>query len=375
MKDKVIKNYAEMFFQLTKRHLLVFFRNKIRVFFTLMVPFIVFIVYVFFLRDMELNTVKNILTEKEIEFGKEAGLLTGNQQLMHYIKALVDSWMLSGILAISTMTVSLQTNTMIVTDKESGVNRDFASSPVGRNMLIGSYFLYNIVVTIAICFIFLLVCFIYLACLGEFCINFVSFLTIVAMLVFSSICSVLFTVFLCSFIKREATMASVTTLLSTAIGFLIGAYLPLAMMPNWAQNVCIFVPGTFSCSLMRYSMMSAPINQLKDYVATLGLGDVEMLLNELTVSFGYNVKFFSFDVNPGMQAVGQTLLIIVLFVANVLSGKYLVTVLGGMTKKIKLKKQSGVKTESGVENTVETDIAAKEEIPNAESVTDEKDIE
>ncbi len=325
------------FWQLTRRHLLVFFRNKVRVFFTLMVPFIIFAIYIFFLRDLEMSTVKSILSSIDSENGTD---LLGDKELGKLIGALVDSWMLSGIIAISTITVSLQTNWMIVSDKETGVNRDFASSPIGRNLLIGSYFLYNIIVTVIICFTFLFVCLIYLACMGEFVLTFVDFLTIFAMLVFASTASVLLTVFICSFISRDSTMASVNTIFSAAVGFLIGAYMPFATMPEWVQNVCAFFPGTYSCSLMRYSFMATPIDVLSAYIAeNVNIPDSAQLVADLTNSFGYNLKFFGNTVNPGWQALAHSVFIVILVVLNVVSGKKLVTVMEGMSKKIKKKKK------------------------------------
>lgn len=316
------------FWQLTRRHLLVFFRNKIRVFFTLMVPFIIFAIYIFFLRDLELVTANNILSEIDKS-------LLEDKELNLYIGTVIDSWMLSGILAISTITVSLQTNSIIVSDKETGVNRDFASSPISRNLLIGSYFLFNIIVTVLICFIFLLVCLIYLACMGEFLITFVNFLTIVATLLYSSVTSVLLTVFLCSFISRDSTMASINTVFSTAVGFIIGAYMPLATMPVWVQNVCGFFSGTYSCSLMRYSFMATPISVLTDYVQTnlTHLEGVNSLIGELTKSFGFNIEFFGITVGPDMQSVAQLVFTVILLVANIFAGKNLVTVFGGKNKK------------------------------------------
>lgn len=329
--------YGEIFLNLTKRHLLVFFRNKVRIFFTLMVPFIIFAIYIFFLRDLEMNTVTGILSGIDAENGTR---LLEDKELSTLIGALVDSWMLSGIIAISTITVSLQTNTMIISDRESGVNRDFASSPISRNLLIGSYFLFNFIVTVLICFIFLLVCLIYLACMGEFFITFVDFLTIFAMLVFSSTASVLLTVFICSFISRDSTMASVNTIFSTVVGFLIGAYMPFATMPEWVQNVCMFFPGTYSCSLMRYSFMSTPIDKLSEYILqNSNLTDAAGLVSELTNNFGYNLRFFGMTVTPAWQSLAHGIFIIIFIALNVVSGKKLVTVLEGMGKKIKKKKK------------------------------------
>ena len=105
-----------VFGQLTRRHLLVFFKNKIRLMYTLLVPVIIFVVYIFFLRQLELSTVRNTLEDWNKEYGLSLEM-TG--QLQVYIETLVDSWMLSGIAALSSITVSLQTNNVFVEDKQS----------------------------------------------------------------------------------------------------------------------------------------------------------------------------------------------------------------------------------------------------------------
>ncbi len=333
-------NYFNMFFQLTRRHLLVFFRNKVRVFFTLMVPFIIFAIYILFLRALEMNTARSVLTELEEQLGAS---FTGDAQLQKHIGTVIDSWMLSGIIAISTITVSLQTNTIIVSDRENGINRDFASSPISRNLLIASYFLFNIIVTVFICFIFLLVCLLYLMFMGEFVLTFVDFLAIFAILVYSSVVSVLLTVFICSFISRDSTMASINTIISTAVGFIIGAYLPIGAMPAWARNVSAFFPGTFSCSLLRYSFMSTPIAKLTGYVSTLNVAGASEIIDGVTASFGYNFIFFGKSVAPGWQALVNLIFIAILIVANVLAANKLVLVLGSVGKQIKKVKKGADK--------------------------------
>ena len=184
-----IMHYTNIFFELTKRHFLVFFKNKIRVFYTLMVPIIILLVYICFLRALELSTVENILYQLEVQ---------PNAELKQYINILVDSWMLSGIIALSTITISIQTNNIIINDKENGVNRDFSSSPIKKSLLIGSYFLFNFVVTLLICVVVLFVCLIYLAIMGEFVVTFTDFILMLACLAFSCITSTLFTVLICS---------------------------------------------------------------------------------------------------------------------------------------------------------------------------------
>ncbi len=314
----------DVFMQLTRRHLLVFFNNKVRVMYTLLVPVIIFLVYILFLRSLELLSVQNIL----LQMG-----LTVDGSLQKIIETVVDSWMLSGIAALSTITVALQTNTVFVEDKQNGVNRDFASSPIPRGALIGSYFLYNFIVTVLICLIYVGICFIYFAAMGEFMLTAINVLQILGVLIFTTITGTLQTVFVCSFINSEGTMASVIAVFSTVIGFMIGAYMPLGMLPSWVQTLCGFIPGTYACSLLRFSFMDAPIQALTTAVSELGLADGAALITEITASFGYQLNFCDIAVLPPFQAVANAAFIVIFLVLNLTMGKNVSAVLGIGKKK------------------------------------------
>lgn len=322
-------NVVDIFFQLTRRHLLVLFRNKMRVFFTVMAPIIIFAIYILFLRNMELGTVESAILQLNLDKGYNLNYA----ELEKPIRCIVDSWMLSGIIAISSLTVSLQTNNIIVSDKENGVNRDFVSSPVSKGVLIASYFFYSFIVTVLISLIFLVFSFIYLACLGEFVLNFVDILEILGIVFFSSISSVLFTVFICSFVTRDATMGSIITIFSTAIGFLIGAYMPIAMLPFWVGNICGFFPGTYTCSLLRYAFLDTPLNNMFAQVSQMA-GGTELIAT-LSENFGFNLNFFGMYVEPTMQVVALAVFSVFLGVINIFSARHLVKVVGSLRKKKK----------------------------------------
>ena len=316
MKRK-ISDAINVFYQLTKRHFLVFFKNKIRVFYTMMVPLIIIAVYIVFLRQLELNTVKNILLEENV-------LISEGSSEMKMIESVVDSWMLSGILTLSTITISIQTNNIIINDKENGVNRDFASSPISRNFLIGSYFVFNFIVTLLICLIVLVVCLLYLAFMGEFHLNFVDILEILGVLILSTITSTLMTIFICSFIKKESTLASLIAIFSAVAGFLIGAYMPLNMFHPILRNVCCFVPGTYSCGMMRFAFMDTGLNELTNMLQNIENGPA--LLEALTENFGFSLEVFGYDLEVGYQAIVNIVCVVILAVMNIFSAKYLAKV-------------------------------------------------
>ena len=310
-------NNLNVFLNLTKRHFLVFFKNKIRVLYTLLVPIIILLVYILFLRNLELSTVQNILYELEVE---------ATPELTTYINTLVDSWMLSGIIILSTITISIQTNNIIINDKENGVNRDFASSPIKNSYLIGSYFLFNFIVTMFLCLIVMLICFVYLAIMCEFFLTFIDFLIAFGVLTLSTATSTLLTIFICSFIKHESTLASIIAVFSTVAGFVIGAYMPLSMFPDWFRNICGFVPGTYSTDLMRFAFMATPLDGLSGLVSDLNLANGEELINNLFNSFGYEINLFGTNINIGYQALINVGFVVLFMILNIFSVKHITKV-------------------------------------------------
>lgn len=136
-------------------------------------------------------------------------------------------------------------------------------------------------------------------------------------------------------------MASLVAVFSTAVGFLIGAYMPLGMLPTWVQTVCAFIPGTYSCALVRYSFMATPIAELEQYVVELmpELTNGQELIAELTGTFGYNLEFLNVTVGPPYQMLALTVFNLVFLALNIFSGKKLADVLGVGKKRRKKRAQ------------------------------------
>ena len=70
-----------------------------------MVPFIIFVIYIFFLRRLELSTIAPIFEQYGLD-------MNSDPELQRYVYALIDSWMLSGIGARCPITVTKHVNTI-----------------------------------------------------------------------------------------------------------------------------------------------------------------------------------------------------------------------------------------------------------------------
>ncbi len=304
---------------LTKRHLKMIFANHIRMMYTLMVPVVILVIYILFLRDLEITMAEKTLSEL---YKVSTDLL--DKELLHQVKSIIDGWMMSGLLAISIITVSLQTNSLIVEDKEKGINRDFVSSPINKNVLITSYFLYNFIVTSILSLIVFAICLITIAAYGEFILTFADILLILITIFFSALLSTLITTFICLFINTEGVLASIIAVFSAGAGFLMGAYMPMSMLPSGIQYFCAVFPLTYPCALTRFAFLHTPFDRLSEYLTNnpnlIPKGQtMDSIMNTVEESFGYKIDFFgAAKIGPELSSLIMVVFILVFLILNIL---------------------------------------------------------
>ncbi len=302
---------------LTKRHLKMIFANHIRMMYTLMVPVVILIVYILFLRDLEISTIQN-------ELSKRFGGVSLDSGLLYHVSSIVDNWMMAGLLAISIITISLQVNSLIVEDKENGINRDFVASPINKNVLIVSYFLYNFIITALLSLAVMIICLITIGIYGEFMIGFKDFFLILGIMLFSVLLSTLITTFVCLFIDTEGVLASIIAVFSAGAGFLMGAYMPISMLPKGIQYVCAVFPLTYPCALTRFAFLSAPLSNLEAYLtenaAILPEGTTpSSVVSLIETNFGYRIDFFGAgNINPSLSFAVTVVFILVFLILNII---------------------------------------------------------
>lgn len=119
--------------QLVKRNILLYLRDRASVFFSFLSVIIIIVMYVLFLGNVQLNNLS-----------KSLGDVGG-------IDWLVSSWIMAGILTVSTVTVPLGVLGTLIDDRESGKISDFYVSPIKRNVLTLSYLMSSWIVAFFSC--------------------------------------------------------------------------------------------------------------------------------------------------------------------------------------------------------------------------------
>ena len=241
-------------FALVVRNIKCYFKDKFLFFVSLLTPMILLVLYVTFLRSVYINSIKDIFAL----FG-----FAGDDDI---INGVAGAWLLSSIIAVSSVTVAICSNAVMISDKVDGAINDLRVSPVNGTTVSLSYFVANFLVTLLVMLCVLAVGSIYLAIVGWY-IPFGDFM----MILVDIICAVLFGSLLAgvieSFISTQGGLSAISTLVSSMYGFICGAYMPLSQFAEGMRNAICVLPGTYSVGVLRKHFMGGYVEKF----AELGL--------------------------------------------------------------------------------------------------------
>ena len=224
-------------FNLAQRNLRLFFRDKSTVFFSLLAVFIIIGLYVLFLGD----TIAKDMTEiKDARF-------------------LMDSWIMGGLLAVTSVTTTLGAFGTMVEDRAKGNAKDFYASPLKRYQIAGGYVISSFMVGIIMCVITLVLAEIYIVANGGELLPVLGIVKVFGLILLSVLSSSAMVFFLVSFFSSTNAFATASTVIGTLIGFLTGIYIPIGNLPDAVQLVVKIFPVTHAGVLFRQVFMSEPL--------------------------------------------------------------------------------------------------------------------
>lgn len=222
---------------LVARNLKVFFRDRASVFFSLLAVLIILGLYVLFLGDVMMQ-----------EFSGVPGA-----------KALSDSWIMSGILAVISVTTVLGAYGTMVDDRVHKIIKDFSASPLGRGKLAGSYIVSSFVVGSIMTLLAFALSEVYIVARGGTLLSLAQAAKVIGIILLSALSNTAMISFLVSFLKSQNAFGTASSLVGTLIGFLTGIYMPVGVLPEAMQAVVKVFPVSHAALLLRRIMMEAPM--------------------------------------------------------------------------------------------------------------------
>lgn len=219
------------------RNLKMFFRDRASVFFSLLAAFIIIGLYILFLGDM----------------------LQSGMQAVPGARFLMDSWIMAGLLSVTSVTTTMGAFGIMVTDREKKSSKDFAASPVKRSTLAAGYIVSSFLIGLFMTLVTLVLAEVYITAYGGQILSTTSLIKLFGVMLLSVMSSTAMVLFLVSFFKSNNAFATASSILGTLIGFLTGVYIPLGQLPEAVQSIVKFFPVSHASLLFRQVMMDAPL--------------------------------------------------------------------------------------------------------------------
>lgn len=220
-----------------KRNILLYFRDKATVFFSLLAVIILIVLYVLFLGDMTAKQLPDFPAKK----------------------ALLMSWFIAGMLAVTSMTTTLASFGILVDDRADKTYMDFYSSPISRAKLVGGYILSALTIGFLMCLCTLIASNISLVVAGEAMLSFGKMITASGVVILSVLSSASMVLLLVSFFKTSNAFAAANTVIGTLLGFIAGIYIPIGSLPDYLQTIIKLFPVSHSAALFRQVLMEMPL--------------------------------------------------------------------------------------------------------------------
>ncbi|MCL2837394.1 MAG: ABC transporter permease [Defluviitaleaceae bacterium] len=229
---------------LIKRNILLFFRDKANVFFSLLAVFIIIGLHVLFLGNM----LEQVL-QAELGFQSDkAGIV-------------MTSITLAGMVAVTSVTSCMGALGISVADKKDAV-KDFLTSPVSRGKITISYILGSAAVGLIMTVTALILCIIYITANGGSVPGFTDTARLLLTAVLSVLCGNSMVYFVTTLVKSQNAFSAVSTVIGTLIGFLMGIYIPVGTMPNAVQWVIKCFPMSHAAGMFKQVIADGELSEL-----------------------------------------------------------------------------------------------------------------
>lgn len=235
-----------------KRNLLLYFRDRMSVFFSLLAVLITFILYILVFRNLYSQT--------------------GYGEMYN----LIDVWAICGIVITPTVTTPLGSLWIYVDDRKNKLYQDFYIAPVKRWKITGGYMLSSFTIGVIMSTILLAVTQIFLIANGLSLFTLQQYLQAFGVILLSTFSGAGLTLFLVGMFSSSNAFSGFSLVLGTLMGFVCGNYVPMGLLPEAAQTVIKLCPAAHASALLRQiflgdtmaGMMNGAPQEFVDYMAT-----------------------------------------------------------------------------------------------------------
>ncbi len=288
-----------MYAGLTRRNILVYFKDKQSVIFSLLTSMIVFALYLLFLKGTFVNAINDVIGDipllKDRIESKDLDMMTS-------------MILLTGILGSAMITVPFNCLSTVVGDKENNVDQDILATPIRRWQIVLAYFSAAAISAILMTGIILTAGLVILSLTGNVHMSGAAIAKAYLVTAFGCISSTALFMIIVQFFRSASACGAFFGILSAVSGFVIGAYIPVSSFSDNVQTVCNLFPGSHVTILLRNALMGGILDHIDENIGGLDNG---AFVNAIRDTFTFKARMFGSAMDSGRMVIYTAALIAV----------------------------------------------------------------
>ena len=287
-------------YELVKRNIRIYFRDKGAVFFSLLSMLIIIALMLFFLGDMYAKSIMSALGELP---NRDAAADEANAVIY------VLQWMAAGIVSINAVTVTLAAYSAMIKDRSEGRLSSIYTAPVSRLTIAGSYIIAAWICSVIVCIITLIISEIYCIIQGGAAYSLTEHLQLLGMICVNSFTYAALMYLIAMLAKTEGAWSGIGTVVGTLVGFLGGIYIPIGNFSDSIAAVLKFTPVIYGTKTFRSIMTQSAQTATFD-------GAPEEMVTVFRSELGTDLDFFGAEVSD----LGAVIVLLVCGAAFLIAG-------------------------------------------------------
>lgn len=296
-------------FELTKRNIKVYIRDKGAVFFSLMSMLIIIALMLFFLGDMYIDETVNAAS---LIPGRDAETDRANAAV------LILQWIAAGIMGINAVTVTLAVYSSMIKDRTEGKLNSIYTAPISRLTISAAYIISAWICSVVICILTLAIAEIYIIMQGGEAYSVSAHIKLLGAIGANSFTYASLMYLAAMLSKTQGAWSGIGTVIGTLVGFLGGIYLPIGNFSGAIETLMKCTPVMYGAKLFRSIMTE------KAEKAMFG-GVPYEIVKEYRLALGTDLEIFG-------ECISDTTAVLIL-----LGGGVLFMVVGALVTRIKRK--------------------------------------
>lgn len=262
---------------LTKRNLLIYFKDYQSILFSMITPIIVFVLYLLFLKDTFVSPIKNAT------IGLEQWILDED------INMFVNGLLLTGILGTTMITVPYNCLITIIRDRENKIDYDISATPIRRSQIVLSYFTASAFSAFIMAAVILTGGLCLMGVQGTLYLGVKDVAALYGITFLGAISATSLFMIVVLFFKTSSASGAFLGILSAACGFVIGAYIPISQFSEGVQTFCNVFPGSGITVLYRNSLLNPLLDKMNQNIGGLDEG---MFVEAMRETFVFDSHLF-----------------------------------------------------------------------------------